>query len=488
ICNDYFCRPKNTNIRIKLPVVCFTWQIAMIILFGVFVRYDSESDAHWPETMIQNNITSNTENDFYYRYPSFQDVHVMIFVGFGFLMTFLKRYSFSAVGFNFLIASFGIQWALLMQGWFGSLDPSTGKILIGVENLINADFCVAGCLIAFGAVLGKVSPVQLLVMTLFGVTLFAVEEYIILELLHVKDAGGSMVIHAFGGYYGLTISRVLYRPRIHQSKHLQGSVYQSDVFAMIGTLFLWMFWPSFNSAIAYHGDGQHRAVINTYLCLAASVLTTVAISSLSQKTGKLDMVHIQNSTLAGGVALGTAAEFMVSPYGALIVGFLCGILSTMGYIFISPFLEKNLKIHDTCGIHNLHAMPGLIGGIVGAITAATANELDYGKQGLINTFGLTGKLQSRSPSTQGGYQAAGICVALAFGIVGGAIVGGILRLPIWGDPADENCYDDEVYWEVPEEDEENPDSIPPILEYNNHMIHKQQEISESNFSVDHCGA
>lgn len=26
--------------------------------------------------------------------------------------------------------------------------------------------------------------------------------------------------------------------------------------------------------------------------------------------------------------------------------------------------------------------------------------------------------------------------------------GFILRFPIWGDPADDNCYDDEVYWEV----------------------------------------
>lgn len=53
-------------------------------------------------------------------------------------------------------------------------------------RLINADFCVAGCLIAYGAVLGKVSPVQLLVMTLFGVTLFAIEENIILSVLHVS--------------------------------------------------------------------------------------------------------------------------------------------------------------------------------------------------------------------------------------------------------------------------------------------------------------
>lgn len=64
----------------------------------------------------------------------FQDVHVMIFVGFGFLMTFLKRYSFGGVGFNFLIAAFGLQWALLMQGWFHSLDYTDGKIKIGIEK------------------------------------------------------------------------------------------------------------------------------------------------------------------------------------------------------------------------------------------------------------------------------------------------------------------------------------------------------------------
>ncbi|XP_005807753.1 ammonium transporter Rh type C 2-like [Xiphophorus maculatus] len=471
---------KNTYVRVSLPAVCLVWQIAMIILFGVFIRYGKESDAHWVEYKHKNNLT-DIDNDFYFRYPSFQDVHVMIFVGFGFLMTFLKRYSYGGVGFNFLIASFGLQWALLMQGWFHSLDLDTGKIYIGVENIINADFCCAGSLIAFGALLGKVSPVQLMVVTLFGVTLFAVEEYIILELLHCRDAGGSMVIHCFGGYYGLAISWVLYRPNLHQSKQLHGSNYHSDLFAMIGTLFLWMFWPSFNSAIADHGDGQHRAFINTYIALASSVLTAVALSSMFHKRGKLDMVHIQNATLAGAVAMGTAAEFMITPYGALIVGFCMGIISTFGFVFVTPFLEKTLKLQDTCGIHNLHAVPGMLGGFLGAVVAAAASEDVYSKEGLINVFDKEGKYANRGMGTQGGYQAAGTCVSIAFGLVGGAIVGFILKIPIWGDAADDHCFDDEAYWELPEEEEE---TLPPVLEYNNHMIHKGQDITESSFCVE----
>lgn len=58
--------------------------------------------------------------------------------------------------------------------------------------------------------------------------------YLIVTFLQAKDAGGSMVIHTFGAYYGLTISWVLYRPTLNKNKRLQGSTYHSDVFAMIG--------------------------------------------------------------------------------------------------------------------------------------------------------------------------------------------------------------------------------------------------------------
>lgn len=42
----------------------------------------------------------------------------MIFVGFGFLMTFLKHYGYGAVGLTLLCAAYAIQTSLLMRGVF----------------------------------------------------------------------------------------------------------------------------------------------------------------------------------------------------------------------------------------------------------------------------------------------------------------------------------------------------------------------------------
>ena len=48
----------------------------------------------------------------------FQDVHVMIFIGFGFLMTFLKKYGLSAVSLNMICAALAIEVFTLVYGFF----------------------------------------------------------------------------------------------------------------------------------------------------------------------------------------------------------------------------------------------------------------------------------------------------------------------------------------------------------------------------------
>lgn len=46
----------------------------------------------------------------------FQDVNVMIFVGFGFLMTFLKHYGYGATGLTLLSSAYAVQTSILIRG------------------------------------------------------------------------------------------------------------------------------------------------------------------------------------------------------------------------------------------------------------------------------------------------------------------------------------------------------------------------------------
>ena len=46
-------------------------------------------------------------------------------------------------------------------------------------------------------------------------------------------------------------------------------------------------------------------------------------------------VHVQNATLAGGVAVGSVADMLIHPWGGLLIGVLAGALSVLGYRFLS---------------------------------------------------------------------------------------------------------------------------------------------------------
>ena len=45
---------------------------------------------------------------------------------------------------------------------------------------------------------------------------------------------------------------------------------------------------------------------------------------------------------------------------------------------LQPLLKSKLKLHDTCGVNNLHGMPGILGAVAGAVAASVATVQVYG--------------------------------------------------------------------------------------------------------------
>ncbi len=90
------------------------------------------------------------------------------------------------------------------------------------------------------------------------------------------------------------------------------------------------------------------------------------------------MEIVLNASLAGGVVMGCNAEIIASPYGSMLAGFIAGCVAGLGFAYLGPILKEKIYLHDTCGVHNLHGLPGVIAGIVSAILASRG-EINFGK-------------------------------------------------------------------------------------------------------------
>lgn len=366
---------------------------------------------------------------------------IMVFVGFGFLMTFLRRYSYSAVGLNFYLSCM----CMLEYIFFGGAAQQglfTGKIarvVLDLPLMIDSAFCAAAAMITFGALIGKVAPAQILWILAMEVPFYVFNVWLAVDVLGCLDMGGSVTIHAFGAFYGLGAALVLSTPGAGSNHPKNGASYISDVTAMIGTIFLWIFWPSFNGALASSSgpgleDQQFYCVVNTVVSLTGACLMAFTVSSFVEN--KLNMVHVQNATLAGGVAIGSSANFAMVPGAALLVGLSAGALSTLGYCFIMPALEKAIKLQDTCGVHNLHGMPGIFGGLVAALVSVIGADANTA---LLPLGGATWWHQIIAVLTT-------FVVSVCTGAMAGWVVGKVQLPSVKQKLAVEDLYEDSLFW------------------------------------------
>jgi len=344
-------------------------------------------------------------------YGYFRDVSIMIFFGFGFLMTFLHRHGLSAIGYCLVISALVCEMSVGVEH-----IVNKGSSVLTIENMMNALFCSGAVMISYGAVIGKVTPLQLIIMAIVEVFGFWLNIRLCVTENGAHDVGGGMVIHTFGAYFGLAATFFVSKKAAVEASQYEKSVYSSDLFSLAGTIFLWVLWPSFQSAVAGPESRQFLAMTNTFFSLCSSTIAFAAISRVLNKH-KFDVVHLQNATLAGGVAMGVAGDMDMGMHGAMVAGFAAGALSCVGYTIIMPNLVK-LGIHDTCGVNNLHGMPGILSAIVGIIVTAMHGET----AGEHNTKGFEDVTWNK--------QLYALLITLGLGIGFGAVAGILMNYPL----------------------------------------------------------
>ncbi|MEI7541942.1 MAG: ammonium transporter [bacterium] len=329
------------------------------------------------------------------KYSRAIHIMAMLLLGFGFLMVFVKKYGRSAATATYLLVSVAIPLYMLKDG-MGILGGNNSII----DKLIMAEFAAASLLIAAGAVLGRLKMIQYIILGILFIPAYALNEWVILQngfgfIKTFVDTGGSIVIHAFGAVFGLAVAISMTTLKEHKTP-IQSDE-NSNKFSLLGSMVLWMFWPSFCAALVEPANVPATAV-NVILALSGSTLATYFATVGFRK--KISAADIANAALAGGVAIGSTCD-TIAPGGAFIVGILAGVLSTYGFAILQPKLEGLLKKTDTCGVINLHGLPGILGGLAALLVVSGINK---------------------------SAQLIGILMTLVIAIVTGLIVGKIISL------------------------------------------------------------
>lgn len=388
-------------------VLCGVTQVVCLVFFGIFAR---------PTEMSFKDPTLDAQ-----LYNNYMGVTLMLFVGFGYLMTALRWYGLGAVGLTMFVTCLGMQVNIVVQKLF---ENGFNEYEFDVMTLLHGDFAVATFLISFGGLIGKVNPSQLVVLVILeAITYSANLVFFLGKVLEVKDAGGSIGIHMYGAYFGLAASFVLGKPPVREKETASST---SDLFSFIGTVFLWLYWPSFCAGWLPAGTIEAEvATTNTVLALlGSSVCTFILSAALSGRIFR--PVDIQNATLAGGVAIGAVCNLNIQPIGALLIGCAAGIVSTLGNKYVQDFLCEKLGLHDTCGINNLHGMPSILGGICSIF------------------FPLFIKQGNAGPLGDPVYQFLACVGTLFFSIISGCVTGIVMKVL----KDDGESFNDKMYWEV----------------------------------------
>ena len=474
------------------------YHIIMIILIGCFYEFQVNKNE---QDEKKSEIDEKEEDNIYHF---FKDVHIMLFIGFGMLYTMLKDHQWSSIALvlfmNIISMEFSFFCYYLWSKAFRINDNNEwmSQIPLNFNTLTEIDFNSATVIITLGAIIGKLTIAQYFLICIFETFFSSLNYFICFYEIVAIDNGGSLYIHTFGGIFGVVVSIILFCRETEYSKisnnpHLN-SDYYSNLFSFIGSIFLWLLFPSFNVAniqINNKNNGEnpinikeilrYRGIVNTYLSMMGSLISCFVFSPMFHK-GKIKIEHLLNASYVGGIIIGGCCTICSSAWGAILIGFIGGSISVL-CLWKLKSIFKNNKLEDTFGVLHTFAIPGILGGFLTCIFIGNfQNKLAWGE---IKIQEILGDNFNKDLPSQAGLQVAAICVTMAIAGLSGVITGFIVNVM--------DCQKNEIYfvdselfiedenvplpeWKYPRQNDSNLSSSGNKLDEQEREVHVEQEV------------
>ena len=244
--------------------------------------------------------------------------------------------------------------------------------------VFNLVFCATTATIVSGAMAERTKFISYCVYSaVISAFIYPIEAHWIwgggwLSQIGFHDFAGSCAIHMVGGISALIGAKIL-GPRIGKfTKDKNGNITKVNAIpghnitiGALGVFILWLGWYGFNGAAATSVEQLGSIFVTT--TIAPAIATVVCMIFTWLKYGKPDVSMCLNASLAGLVAI-TAGCDVTDAFGAIIIGFVAGLLVCFGVWF----LDYVLRIDDPVGAVAVHMMNGIWGTIAVGLFATNS--------------------------------------------------------------------------------------------------------------------
>eukprot|EP00877_Chromochloris_zofingiensis_P008504 jgi/Chrzof1/3907/Cz13g12260.t1 len=181
----------------------------------------------------------------------------------------------------------------------------------------------------------------------------------------VLDFAGGTVVHMSSGYAAL-IGALFLGPSLKDSSGAPREP-ANVPYVILGTALLWFGWFGFNAGSAGAANFlAAQAFLTTNTAAGAAMLTWLLMDNLRGHKSRASGVCA--GAIAGLVGITPAAGF-VTVGGAMLIGIIVGVVSSMGQHFMEKFRHR---VDDTLDVWAIHGLGGTTGMICTSLFATTA--------------------------------------------------------------------------------------------------------------------